>query len=282
LANDDRDAVDALYGAKPEEFTVLRATLADAAKDRGDAAGAKRISALRKPTTAAWILNTIARIGDAPQRLADLAERLRTAHAAMDGDGIRALSAAQRKLIDELIKTGLAAAGLRNPSAALRDDITGTLQAAVADPDVLARLGQLAKAERWSGFGEFGSSATVFTESRPQKAGTATTASAPARSAADTDTLDRDKQRAADERDKARAVLAEAQRVKAVADDEMSTRQEELTTARRQHDEARAALRAAERDLETAKEAADEAESASQDAARLVSDAKTALGAKGR
>ncbi|CAN5165118.1 hypothetical protein BH09ACT8_BH09ACT8_09690 [soil metagenome] len=149
------DAVDQLYGAKPEDFTSLRATLAVAAKKRGDVLESKRISSCRKPTTGAWVLNMLARSGDATKRLADLGERLRTAHAARDGDAIRALSAAQRKLIDALIREGLAAVELTTPSAALRDDITGTLQAAIADPDVLARLGTLAKAERWSGFGEF-------------------------------------------------------------------------------------------------------------------------------
>ena len=99
--------------------------------------------------------------GTARTRLTDLAERLRAAHASMDGSRIRELSAAQRRLVDELTRTGFAAAGLAQPSAALRDDVVGTLQAAIAAPDVLARLGSLAKAERWSGFGEFGEATTV-------------------------------------------------------------------------------------------------------------------------
>jgi hypothetical protein len=45
------------------------------------------------------------------------------------------------------------------PSAALRDDVADTLQAAIADPNVTARLGRLTKAERWSGFAEFGDAA---------------------------------------------------------------------------------------------------------------------------
>ena len=161
------DEIDELYGAKPEDFTALRATLASAAKKRGDVAQSKRIASCRKPTTAAWVLNALARRGDAKQRLADLGERLRTAHAARDGDGIRALSAKQRKLIHGLVRDGLSMTSVMNPSAALRDDITATLQAAIADPDVLARLGTLAKAERWSGFGEF---AFDETEDAPDEA----------------------------------------------------------------------------------------------------------------
>jgi hypothetical protein len=273
MSDHERQALDQLYGAKPEDFTALRKTLADAAKDRGDAAVAKRISASPKPTTAAWVLNTIARSGDAKDRLADLGERLRAAHAAMDGDGIRALSAAQRKLIDELVRAGFTAVGLTTPSSALREDITGTLQAAIADPDVLARLGQLAKAERWSGFGEFGATTAVSTHAPPKKAATPVKAPKPA---AD-DTREREKQLAREERDKARAALADAERAKAAADDEMSQRQGLLTVARRKHDEARAAVRAAERELAAAKESADDAERAGHDAARQVNEAKKRL-----
>ena len=164
ILNDD---VEKLYRARPEDFTELRTKLAAAAKKRGDKAESKRIASCRKPTTAAWVVNMLARSGDATQRLADLGERLRAAHAARDGDGIRALSAAQRKVIDGLVREGLAAAEVANPSQALRDDISGTLHAAIADPDVLARLGTLAKAERWSGFGEF---AFDDTETAPEEA----------------------------------------------------------------------------------------------------------------
>ena len=121
-------------------------------KKRGDAEAAKRIGAARRPTTAAWVVNALVAADGPPRsRLRDLGEQLRAAHAAMDGAEIRELSAAQRKLVDELVRTGFAAAGMSQPSAALRDDVVGTLQAAVADPDVAARLGPLEKAERWSG-----------------------------------------------------------------------------------------------------------------------------------
>jgi hypothetical protein len=48
---------------------------------------------------------------------------------------------------------------VKNPSAALREDVIGTLQAAIADPDVAAELGRLSKAEQWSGFGGFDAAA---------------------------------------------------------------------------------------------------------------------------
>ncbi len=88
------------------------------------------------------------------------------AHAAMDGDRIRELSAEQRRLVDDVARAAFEEAELADPTAALRDDVTGTLQAAIADPDVASRLGRLTKAEQWSGFGEFGDTAMVFTTTR--------------------------------------------------------------------------------------------------------------------
>ena len=166
------DELDELYCVKPEEFTALRTKLVAAAKKRGDASAAKkRVSAARRPTTAAWVVNQLAhRDEDVKQSLTDLGERLGAAHAAMDGDTIRQLSSEQRSLVDELARAAFEGADLTNPSAALREDVTGTLQAAVADPDVTARLGRLTKAERWSGFGDFGDTTTVSAAARSSKA----------------------------------------------------------------------------------------------------------------
>lgn len=151
------DQLDSLYQVAPDVFTAQRAKLVAAAKDRGDAAAAKRISAARKPTTAAWIVNRLAlRRSDTTKRLTDLGDRLRDAHAAMDGERVRDLSAEQHRLVADLARAAFEAVEVKRPSASVRDDVTGTLQAAIADPDVAARLGRLAKPERWSGFGEFG------------------------------------------------------------------------------------------------------------------------------
>jgi hypothetical protein len=149
--------LDALYGVTPEEFTALRKTLAAAAKKAGDADGAKEIAAARRPTTAAWVVNRLVRVEpSARDRLREMTAELRAAHAAMDGPRIRDLTAAQRRLVGDLVAAAFAAAELGDPSAALRDDVTDTLQAAIADPEVASRLGRLVKAEQWSGFGDFG------------------------------------------------------------------------------------------------------------------------------
>ena len=114
------DELDSLYWAPPKDFTAERTKLTAAAKGRGDDAAAKRISAATKPTTAAWIVNRLAlRHTDTKQRLAELGDRLRAAHAAMDGARIRDLSAEQHQLIDELMRAALEAADVSQPSSAV-------------------------------------------------------------------------------------------------------------------------------------------------------------------
>ncbi|MGZ4807115.1 MAG: hypothetical protein ACXV5U_12095 [Ilumatobacteraceae bacterium] len=208
------DELDELYWVSPDKFTATRSRLAATAKERGDADSAKQISAARKPTTAAWVVNRLALShAKAAQRLTELGERLRAAHSAMDGERIRQLSADQRKLIEELARTGFDAAETKEPSAGLREDVTGTLQAAIADPEVAARLGRLAKPEQYSGFGDFGFTAAESMPAKPRP--------------------DRG------EIKRAQAALAEAEQAKNAAD-------EALAAARRRYEEAEQELQAAE------------------------------------
>jgi hypothetical protein len=268
MADDD---LDELYEAKPEDFTALRTELATAAKKRGDADAAKQIAAARKPTAAAWVVNLLVHTNeDVKPSLSDLGERLRTAHSAMDGDAIRQLSSEQRSLVDELARAAFEGAEVTNPTAALREDVTGTLQAAVADPDVAARLGRLAKAERWSGFGDFGDTSAVSTSARSAK--TKAAPKQPPRKPAR-----EEKRREGRDLQQAKAVLAAAERAKDDADAEMSERQSDLAVARLRHDEMRQRLTEAERGLSAADKAYDEAKRASREAAELVKEAKAKL-----
>lgn len=244
------EELDDLYGVPPKEFTAERTRLVAAAKKRGDDEAAKRISAATKPTTAAWIVNRLTlRRTDTRERLADLGERLRAAHAAMDGARIRDLSAEQHKLIDELTRDALNAADVKQPSASVREDLTSTLQAAIADPQVRARLGRLSRPEQWSGFGAFGEAAP---ESAPEKA--------PSRRG-----------------EKLSAAVAAAEHAKTDADDRLSQREAERDEARRRRDEAARALRAAERELGGAERDYDRAKKASRAAADSLKEAKARL-----
>ncbi len=264
------DELDVLYEVKQDEFTALRTKLAAAAKQRGDTDTARQISAARKPTTAAWVVNRLAlRDRDIRTRLAALGELLKDAHSAMDGERIRALSTEQRRLVDDVARAAFEEAEIADPSAALRDDVTGTLQAAIADPDVASRLGRLTKAEQWSGFGEFGDTTMVFTQTRK-----ATSRKKPAEEPHQD--AKRDDKRD-DKRATARAALAAAERAKADADAALTELQSDLATARLRRDDARRRLRDAESALTAAQDAYDKGKQEGRDAAAVVKQAKARL-----
>jgi hypothetical protein len=144
------DAKAELYGADPDEFMARRQELAAQAREAGEAAAAKQIAALRKPTRSAWVVNRLVRTDpDVTARLAALAAELR--EAGLDGSQIRELGAARSRLVDELTRQALD--GLPDPPAALREDVTATFDAALADPEVAANLGTLVRAAHWAGFG---------------------------------------------------------------------------------------------------------------------------------
>jgi hypothetical protein len=142
-----------LYRADPADFTPRRQELAVQARAAGDPGAARQIAALRKPTRSAWVVNRLVRADpDVPARLARLAAALH--EAGLSASRIRELTAARSQLVDEL--TRQAFAGLGPPSAAVREEVTATLDAALADPEVAASLGSLARAAHWAGFGPGG------------------------------------------------------------------------------------------------------------------------------
>lgn len=143
----DFDAVaDELYSGPREEFIRMRDARAAEAEERSQAA---RITALRKPTLAAWLVNRLAR--ERPDDLAELAalgQELRAAHEELAGGRLRELSVRRRETVDALT---LAAreigreAGL-GVSDAVTDQVHATLQAALAGGDAadLVAAGRLA------------------------------------------------------------------------------------------------------------------------------------------
>ena len=140
-----------LYTADPDGFTARRTELAGRARDAGEPVVAKKITALRKPTRSAWVVNRLVRSDpEVRSRLDSLAADLRDAS---DGSRLRELTAARAKLVDELTRTALE--GLPAPPAAMREEVTATLDAAIADPEVAASLGTLVRAAQYAGFGAF-------------------------------------------------------------------------------------------------------------------------------
>lgn len=146
------DAAAELYQLDPDQFMQRRKDLADQARAAGHPEAAKQINGLRKPTRAAWVVNRLVRADpEVPSRLAALAAELREAERSNQGTRIREVTAARGRLVDELTRQALE--DLPAPAAALREDVTATLEAALADPEVAAKLGTLVRAEHWAGFG---------------------------------------------------------------------------------------------------------------------------------
>ena len=150
-----RDAVTSLYSSDPGEFTERRKALVARAREGGDKALAKTIAGLRKPTRSAWVVNMLVRADRfAVSRMTALGDDLRDAERAMDGTRIRELSRRRRELMASLLQQAFSAAGLESPPAALRDEVTSTLTAALADPQVAEQLraGTLVRAVYREGF----------------------------------------------------------------------------------------------------------------------------------
>ncbi|WP_141576427.1 hypothetical protein [Actinomadura sp. WMMA1423] len=152
---DFSSAADDLYGVPPADFVETRKRLAREAKAEGDAALAKRIGALRRPTLSAWAVNLLARsaAGDLADLL-DVGERMRAAWGS--GRGLGDLEQRRARLVGSLVRTAgeLAAdAGNSLREQAVRE-VEDTLQAATVDADVAeeVRRGRLPQPRSHSGF----------------------------------------------------------------------------------------------------------------------------------
>jgi hypothetical protein len=262
------DPIAELYQVPPDQFMHKRGELAAAAKERGDAEAAKRIGAQRKPSTAAWIVNLLVHEHpDSRKRMTQLGDRLRDAQASLDSEQMRELSAQRRALIDELARRAFADAQVKDPAAALRDDVTSTLQAAIADPDVAARLGRLTRAEHWSGFGDVVAAAPP--QLRVVQGGKSAASKRGGKAAAAEPKQDRVGEAKA-QLQTAVATAAAAEQAKADADDELDERQAELTAARMKRDEAKRRLAEAEQRVKAAERAVASAKKAAGEAAELA------------
>ena len=162
------DAKAELYQADPDDFMSRRQELLAQAREAGEPAAAKQIGALRKPTRSAWVVNRLVRADpEVTARLAELAAELRETGPSMDGGRIRELTAARARLVDEL--TRQAFDDLPAPPAAVREEVTATLDAALADPEVAANLGTLVRAAHWAGFGLGGAPAPTPPAAKTKK-----------------------------------------------------------------------------------------------------------------
>jgi hypothetical protein len=146
-ASVDPNAISALYAEPPDGFIAARNELSARLKADGDAEGAKEVAALRKPSVAAWAVNTIAR-----DRALDMDALIRLGkslfeaqqHVSAEGgvDRLRDVGAERRRLVDRLVReaaNALEGAGMSAARATL-DKVANTLMAIATDEDASDRV----------------------------------------------------------------------------------------------------------------------------------------------
>ncbi len=147
--------LDRIFGGDPATFIEGRNALAKKLKDDGDAAEAKRVKELRKPSKAAAVVNALALEHPKPvKRYLGLADKLREVTSGkVDAKRMRELAREEGELLEELVaKAGDLGDGA---SAATLDRVRETLQAAQVDADLADKVlaGRVEREERAASVG---------------------------------------------------------------------------------------------------------------------------------
>jgi len=125
---------DRLYAGPAEAFTDARNA---AARECGDKALAAQVKKLKKPSVAAWAVNLLVRRESGQiDSVLELADSLRAAAEALDGDELRALTRQRRQLTTALASSARSLAreaGVRLTGPVV-DQVEGMLNAAMLDP----------------------------------------------------------------------------------------------------------------------------------------------------
>ena len=155
------EAAEELYAYAPEDFLEARSALVARAREAGDRPLAAAIGKLRKPSTAAWLVNLLAyEAADDLSALLDLGAAMRHAQARLSGAELRKLTQQRHQVVRALATQAhhLAAERGEKPSRAVLDQVMDTLLAALADPEQgeLVRAGHLTTPLSYSGFGPAG------------------------------------------------------------------------------------------------------------------------------
>jgi hypothetical protein len=131
---DFESVADELYALPRDEFTAARNAAAKQAREQGRRELAEQIGALRRPSTAAWVANLLAREQPGEIRaLVELGDGLREAQHRLQGDELRSLSAQRHQLVHGLVQQAqaLARAAGHPASETVTRELTNTFTAAV-------------------------------------------------------------------------------------------------------------------------------------------------------
>lgn len=127
------EIADALYALRLPEFTPARDAKAKELKGNDLAA---RVKALKKPSTAAWVVNLwVRREAEQVEQVLVVGESLRQAQAGMSADELRALTRQRRQLtaaVTQQARGHASEAGVR-VTQAVADQVEATLTAAMVD-----------------------------------------------------------------------------------------------------------------------------------------------------
>ncbi|WP_410631951.1 hypothetical protein [Amycolatopsis sp. cmx-4-83] len=266
-----------LYGGDLAEFVSARNAAAKAAKAEGDAELAKQIKELRKPTTAAAIVNRLAREDDSRLReLAELGEELRDAHTRLAGDDLRALTRRRGELVRRIVH------GLPSMSDTVSREVEATLEAVAADPDTaaLAVAGRLTSVAHQDTDQWFTLAATVppATGKRSKKL---VDQAEPAKPKRDHRREEEERARARAERDRLRKEAAELAKERAVVERDLVRTQRAAEQATARVEDLRTRLAEAEEraerataEFEQAKESYEQADAAANEAQKAADAAR--------
>jgi hypothetical protein len=150
-----------MYEAPPDRFVAARSAAIADAKKAGDKDTVKRLTALRKPTVAAWLVNLLAlRRSELIDQLVELASALREAQRGLKGEEMRELSDQRRQIVSALVtearKLAVAEDATMTGAKLPLGEVESTLTAALAEPEIAeqVRTGRLIRAATYAGFGE--------------------------------------------------------------------------------------------------------------------------------
>lgn len=127
-----------LYGVAPAEFTDARNGYVKELKAAKDREMSERVKALKKPSTAAWVVNMLVRHNaEEMKQVLDLGRSLRAAQADLDGEALRELTKQRRKLVSAVAGKGrtLAKELGQKISESVQRQVEDTLHAAMVDTD---------------------------------------------------------------------------------------------------------------------------------------------------
>jgi hypothetical protein len=252
-------AIDDLYQVWPGEFVTARAALADEARQAKDAAGARTIDKLRRPTLAAWASNRFVRERHAEvEQLLALGESLREAHRTLDRAALRKTSGEQHRLITALAReaAGLAREAGHPLNETVVHEVEQIFHTVLSDPELAAywATGRLVKApEAAVGFGPM--------PPQPPPGHRASPSAAP-----------RGRRRAAEEQQRERVEQARAAERESAT--EADRRDRALRSAQEAHRAAAAEFKAADRGVERLREELQQAEALREEARAAVAAAE--------